>query len=396
MAVRDTAKWHFGGGTRTARRIGSRSVEHVVNLTSGELLSIRVRNQGLAVPSMDGVLDAVRRVGALQAQSTPAVRFAVRARTAGLTQTDVDDAIGIARSVVRTTLMRGTIHLVAADDLRWMTALLGPHVRAQSHRRREQLGLTDATCSTALDLFPRLLAHAGPTPLPRIVDILAQSGVVLDRTTQAPIHLMVVASTYGLVCRGPEAGRSPTFVLTDDWLPAGPVIDRDDALSQLAMRYLAGRGPATVGDFTTWSGLPAADCTTAFDNIADALVTVHAADRSMVALADDPLAPNETPTVRLLGMWDEYLLSHRSRDLILEAAVASQVLVGGVIQSTVVIDGRVAGVWRIIGSGRTRRLCVEAFSPFSDEVRAALDAEVADIGRFLDVGLRLDLTESSP
>lgn len=363
----------------------------MVTLSSDELLAIRLRNQGIVERSATGVLQTVQGVGALQAQSTHAVRLAVRVRSHGLTAAEVDDEIAVTRSVVRATLMRGTIHLVATEDLRWMADLVGPTVRAQTRRRREQLGLTDALCAEAFEVLPELLADAGAVALGDVMDMLAERGVVVDRSAQAPSHLMLLAASHGLVCRGLEVGRTPTFALTATWAGSGTTIDRDEALARLAQRFLAGRGPATVTDFRTWSGLSAADCTLSFAHIAEELVQVRSGGESMVALTECDLDPPATPAVRLLGMWDEVLLSHANRDHIVDPESASRILVGGVIQSAVLVNGRAAGVWRLVGSGGTRRLLVDAFTPFDNAVREALDVEVTDLGRFLDIALRLDL-----
>ena len=152
---------------------------------------------------------------------------------------------------------------------------------------------------------------------------------------------------------------------------------------------MAGRGPATVRDFVAWSGLPAADCRLAFDLLASELLEVDAAGTAMVALAETDLTPPAETTVRLVGMWDEYLLSHRSRGLILDPAVADRILVGGVIQAAVLVDGRVAGLWRLQGTGRRRRLVVEAFTRLSRPMHRAIGAEADDIGRFLGADIEV-------
>ena len=146
---------HFSGTSARARpRKGWRSVGGVVTLSSAQLLAVRARSHLLAGPRPQNAVDAIRRLGALQAQSTPAVRMAVRVRTEGVTATEFDQALAIDRTVVRTWLMRGTLHLVAAEDLGWMVDLLGPIVRVRSHRRRTQLGLTDELCERALAALP--------------------------------------------------------------------------------------------------------------------------------------------------------------------------------------------------------------------------------------------------
>ncbi len=362
-----------------------------VALSASQVLALRLRGQLLAGPRPRGIAEAVRGVGALQAQSTAAVRMAVRARTSGATSAEFTVALTEERTIVRTWLMRGTLHLVAAGDVGWMTELVGPTVRAGYRSRREQLGLTGELCDRALAALPAVLAGSKPIRLSHVIARLADMGIVIDTAAQAPTHLMMLAASHGVVCRGAEAGREPTFVLTDAWVAPGPRIDRDEALARLARRYLAGRGPADVRDFATWSGLPAADCRSAFEMLAPDLVEIDAAGKPLSALADMDLTPPlETPP-RLLGLWDEYLLSYSSRELILDADCADRVLVGGVIQSVVLVDGSVAGIWRLHGTGRRRRLVVDPFVEFSPATKREIEREARDAGRYLDADIDIVL-----
>ena len=91
------------------------------------------------------VAGAVAHLTAVQAQSTPAARLALRARVAGITAADVDRACADG-AVVRTWLMRGTLHMVAAADVRWLVDLFGPANLKAGARRRKELGLTDKLC----------------------------------------------------------------------------------------------------------------------------------------------------------------------------------------------------------------------------------------------------------
>ena len=173
---------------------------------------------------------------------------------------------------------------------------------------------------------------------------------------------------------------------------ATPRLARDEALTRLGRMYLAGRGPATVADFATWSALPAADCRRAFELLSSDLAEVDAAGTSMVGLADADLTPPPDTPARLLALWDEYLLSHRSRDLILDPAVADRLMVGGVIQAALLVHGRVAGLWRLQGSGRRRRALIEPFAKLARTTHRAIETEVDDIARFLGVDVEVDAT----
>lgn len=321
------------------------------SLTSEQVRWARVRAQGLAgdARTARSVTEAVRGAAALQAQAAGPVRVQVWSRSDGLRPADVDAAFAEA-AIVRTWLMRGTIHAVVADDLRPMLAVLGPVNLRNGQRRRDQLGLTAEVCERAMAALPRILAGGRALTRAEIVEELTAQGVVLDGKSQQPPHLLAFAANSALICRGPDAARDePTYVLLDEWLGPAPAADRDDALRLLAQRYFAAYGPASVPDFAAWSGLPAADAKKAIDLIRDDLEEIDFdGARLLLAREAEPSRPKQPH--RLLGRFDPYLLGHRSRELILDPAFAKRVNAGGgMIAQTMLDEGRVVGTW----GGRT-------------------------------------------
>jgi hypothetical protein len=362
-------------------------------ISSEALLALRLRSQLLAGQRATEVTGAVGRMVALQAQSTPAARLAVRSRSTGLTREDVDQACGEG-SVVRTWAMRGTLHMLGADDVRWIIGLLGPTFTRTGRRRREQLGLDDDTCRRGLAAIEAILAGSRPLTRAEMMAAIASEGVVIDLTDQAPAHLLHFAAMQGLVCRGPEAAANePTYVLLDEWVPPEPPIDRDAALARLARRYLEGHGPASAADLATWSGLPVPDARRAFALIADEVVAIDVAGTPMVALASADLEPGDVPP-RLLGRFDGYLLGYRGRDLILDPQHAKRIVDGGMIQAAVVVAGRIVGTWRLERRGKANRLEVNPFTTLPRGCRVGLREEAEDVGRFLGIDVSLAFVKS--
>jgi hypothetical protein len=268
--------------------------------------------------------------------------------------------------------MRNTIHLVPAEDLRWMSELLGPMIRRRFSTRWRQLGLTPAVLDRAADAIADVLA-AGPLTRHDVVTGLGERGVPIE-AGPAATHVMVYLATVGLTCHA-DGDR---FALVDAWLPDAPAGPRnDDALAELARRYFRAFSPATPADFTAWSGLPS---------------------RQAVALIRDQLTPHgkrfvldDAPDpggLRLLGAFDNFILGHRDRAHLVDAAHRPEIYDGGMIRPTVIRDGRVAGRWRLVRP--TRRTAphvveVRLFGRSSRALRSAIEDEVADIGRFLGV-----------
>lgn len=301
--------------------------------------------------------DVVGRLGALQAQDLSATALAVRARSSGL----VASELGLESSAyVRTWLMRGTLHLVGADDAGWMLGVLGPLNRARGARRRTQLGLDDALCARAVAALPSVLAD-GPLGRDAVVSRLASEGVVIGPGQAAP-HLLAHAASLGVLALGPEIARGKaTYRLLD----AAPPPPSGEAVTELARRYLAGHQPAGWEDFAAWSGLGVREARAAF-----------------AALDEPPLAPRgpAEPTVRLVGHFDPYLLGYADKTAVVPPEYVSRVRTGGgFVTPTVLVDGRAVATWRLSGAALT----LEPFTPWDHATRVAVDAEIADLSRFL-------------
>ncbi len=310
----------------------------------------------------------MRLVGGLQAQDAPAAALGVRARLAGATAAAVDHARFEERSVARIWCMRGTLHLVPAEDARWLVALLGPVGLARGRRRREQMGIgPEATAAV------RAAVADGPRTRHEIADHVRAAGHRLEDHPQAAIHLVMSAAAAGDVIEAARRGREPTYALTDDWLgPAGPLPDRETALVELARRHARAHPPAGPEDLAAWSGLPMRDARAAFAAISPRLEEVEVLGRrAWVARGLEPALPE----VRLLPAFDGILLGHRDRALTVRPEHARAVLPGGgILRPTVLAGGLVEGTWRF-NRGTPE---VTPFDPPGPDVVA----EIADVLRF--------------
>jgi hypothetical protein len=352
-----------------------------------DFLIERMTRQGLAIRSAADPAGVAAAAVGLQAQDVGAARLGVRARSTAVDEAAVVNAIQHERSVVRTWLMRSTVHLVAAKDLRWMAALYGP-VMERSHRTRwRNLGITEPMIEEALAHARELLAGRGLTRRELAAELTAR-GLELGGDGQVPTHVLAALTARGLTCRGADRGRDATFVLIEDWVapaPAAPDPTPPNPVAELARRYFRAFGPATAADFTTWSGLPSGAAIAA---IRDELTEVEFDRRRGWTLG--PVEP--APAFRLLPMFDNYLLGYRDRTAMLDPGRHPQVYVGGIIKASVVCDGRVIGIWRLERSARSAAVRVTPFEPFNRRHHDELDRERADIGRYLGrpVGLALE------
>lgn len=352
----------------------------MLRIDATALRRMRLRAQLLHRPSGRTPVDVVHHLVGLQAQAPLAAELGIRARSRRTTLDDVNRALVEDRSVVRTWAMRGTIHLVATEDLGWLVSLTVEPSIPHAHLRLGQEGVTAATALRALGLMEDMLAAEGPLTRPEIAERLRRRRVPTGG--QAMWHLTWLAASRGTICFGPPRSGRPTFVLVRDWIGRPRRLDHDGALTELAARYLAAHGPSLPEDLAAWSGLRAAEVRRAWALVADRLTEVETGGVTRWRLKGRRVeAPPDV--VRLLPMFDEYLLGWRSRDLVLAARHRRRVVPGGgMILASVVVNGVIGATWSAKADGGRLRVRIRPFGQPDASVRRALAAEAKDVGRF--------------
>jgi hypothetical protein len=335
---------------------------------------LRAAGQLLQRPRGFGPREIVERLLVVQSQDLIQGRRALRARGEGFSVADADLAIVDERSVVVAWLNRGTIHMVSREDYPWLLGLTAPTQAADSRRRLEQEGVRDP--ERGVKAIVAALAADGPLPRRELRERLAAQGVPVEG--QAFLHQLFAAALRGLVVIGPQG-----VALTKDWLgeePPGPLEGeaRDRALAELAGRYLAAHGPALDRDLAWWAGLPLRDARAGLEAIARSLVEL---EDGLVDLAKPvrPPAPKRFP-LRLLPMWDAYLLGWKERSFLAADEHVPRVYREGMIGPAIAVDGLVSGTWKARRDGK-RRL-VTAVDGFKRLPSRQLAAELADLARF--------------
>jgi hypothetical protein len=335
------------------------------------LTARRLDAHGISAPVASSPADAVRHMAALQAQDYHAALWAVGLRTADATLAQVEDAIARGE-IVRTWPMRGTLHLLARDDVRWMVALLAPRVQAANAARlARDLELDAATLARGQRVVEQALAAGTPVMRSELYARMEAAGIA--SANQRGLHLLNWLAHESVICQGPRHGKQPTFVLMDAWVPPSAPLTRDEALHRLAVRYLQGHGPASAADLAWWSGLTQKDAQQALASASSALEQ-ETHDGTTWWWRADALAPSRSRAAHLLPAFDEYLIGYRDRTPVLDAALTRRVFsVNGLVAATAVVDGRVAATWKR-GTAAGDDIAL-------DPLRALEDAEHAGLRR---------------
>jgi hypothetical protein len=345
----------------------------------------RLMNQQIA-PSRSArprhVADVVSALGAVQAQDYLGAVWAIGLRTPNATEATVEQAIA-ERQIIRTWPMRGTLHFVATADARWMLELLTPRIVAGAAGRFRQLELDSAVFARSRKLFVRALRGNQQLTRDDMMNLLERARI--STAGQRGNHILWRLAQEGLLCFAARSGKQHTFALLDEWSPvvSSSRMDREAALAQLARRYFAGHGPATLRDFVWWTGLKMADARAAIATVSSELskMVVDGVEYWTVPDLDIPL--RVARTAHLLPGFDEYLLGYQDRSAVLEPQHAPKLIFGGVFLPTILANGQVAGTWRRELKKKEVAITPNYFAQPSSAAKKALADAVERYGRFL-------------
>ena len=362
-------------------------------LTTRDLNRALLARQHLLDPlAPRGVIDTVEHLIGLQAQAPFPPYFGLWSRIDGFAPGDLAAPL-TDRAVVRIALMRGTIHLVSARDCLPLRRLIQPVIERMfrtNHAKR-----LPGVDLTTLAVAGRELVEAEPMSFRELGDELAKRWpdsppADLAQGVRALVPLVQVPprAVWG------KAGLS-RHTSAESWLgvPAGEPAPASAAeLAGLVTRYLAAFGPATVRDIQAWSGLTGLRATV--QALGPELVTFRGEDGAeLFDLPDAPRPAGGTPApVRLVAEFDNLVLSHADRARILSQAHRDRLYsVNGIFPGTVLIDGFVGGMWRLVTARGTATLTLELWVPVPGKDRAALDEEAARLLAFAAPGDAHDL-----
>jgi hypothetical protein len=338
-------------------------------MNAHDIARLRLNTLQIAAQRFNQPAQVVDWLGAVQAQDYSGVKWSVGLRLPTATDADVERAIA-SGSIVRTWLLRGTLHLAPPADVRWMLALAGPRIIARSSTMHHNLGLDAATVARSEKVLIQELQGGRHRTRHEVIAALEREGI------PATLSYFVLqrAGMAGLICFAPRRHGQQGFTLLDEWVPAAPAVEREDAVAKLARRYFQSHGPATLQDFVWWSGLSAREARAGVDRIGSEVAS-EAVDGLTYWMSPD-VVPNHDFDGRayLLPGFDEYLLGYRDRSAVLAPEDKVKVVTGsnGVFTPTVVVGGRVAGTWKATTSRGVTSIVTKPFSFFAEDQSRAI------------------------
>jgi winged helix DNA-binding protein len=307
---------------------------------------------------------AVERLCAMQAQSAPEAYIGLWSRLSGFRKEQLTRALE-QRRVVRATLFRVTIHFVSATNHAAFAVL-------NHHRWREDLLRQGIPVNDLVERIERLAERGTFT--------YADVSAVAPELGERPFRVRCLTPLVHVPPSGTWGHSRVRLTTAERWLD-GRAPSQPEAAALLVRRYLGAFGPATRRDLLAFSGLRVGDVDPGLELLDGQLRRfVDEEGRELLDLSRAPRPAEDTPApVRFLPRWDALLLSHADRSRVLPPDYRNAVITGGWVHPTFLVDGVVAGIWRL-EDGKVK---TEPFAPLPRGARRELDEEARRLAGFV-------------
>lgn len=308
-------------------------------MNTPEILRQRLYRQQLIDHNLHKPEDVVRWLGAVQAQDYLNALWGIGQRLDDSSEQAVEQAIED-KAIVRTWPMRGTLHFVVAEDVRWMLKYLTPRVIKRTASIYRGAGLDDATFKKAGKVFERVLRDGQQLTRPELYEALEKSKI--DPGNVRGLHILGHLAQEGLICFGPRRGKQPTITLLDEWLPVAKIPSQAEAMAKLARLYFQSHGPATIKDFAWWTGLSLTEATQAFESVKEDFESYKVDDRVLWCSPEKiPAGAGVPKDAFLMSVYDEYGIAYKDR-----SDLSGPKITTPIINTILVVKGKVVGTWK--------------------------------------------------
>jgi hypothetical protein len=326
---------------------------------------------------------AIERLAGLQAQWSPAPYVGLWSRLSRFAIADLERALAT-RTVVKATLMRGTLHVVSAKDYPALSV-------ATTRSRPERWAPASRRLDDAEKIHRATVAYANDTRTPEeLATFLVAQGVTAD-LSRAMLWWLI--ASHGWLVHVPPSGtwayrRAGNLIAADVWIRSAREPELDSAVRTTISRHLMAFGPATAGDISSWSSIRTPAIRAALDTLGSKIRTfTDARGRTLYDLVGAPLPDPDTPAPpRYLPKWDSTLLAYAPPErvrILSEAHRRTVIAKNGDVAQTILVDGMVAGTWAIATKPAVATITVTAFGRVSKRDRTALTEEGERLARFI-------------
>lgn len=346
-----------------------------------DIARIRLIQQQISGSKFKTVANLVDWMCAMQAQDFNMAKWAIGLRLSDATENSVEAAVD-AGEIIRTHVLRPTWHLVAASDIYWMLQLTAPRIKAMQKAREKQLELTDTILKKSKRIIEKALRDGKSLKRTELVTHLSKALIVTDNNRLS--HILFHAETDALICSGITINKQHTYALLSERVPEKKLLNKEEALFTLAQKYFESHCPATLQDFTWWSGLSVTEAKKAIEMIKPGFISQEVNSQAYWFPKSLSISQKYKDSACLLPAFDEFIISYKDRTAALVVENHAKVVSNnGIFWPTILINGQVRGTWK--RKIKKERIIIETnfFEPPGNNTKMTVEKAAEKLAYFL-------------
>lgn len=313
-------------------------------MTHKEISHHRLAAQKLLETNPSSPQEIVHHLGAMQAQDYAMAKWAIGSRCQA-NEAAIEEAINSAK-IIRTHILRPTWHFVSAEDIYWMLDLSAPQVKRFTASAAKKYGYEAKKLDHITIQIEKLLSGNNHLTREEIMQELNIKKTSSEDFLSAAI--MMNAELDGLVCNGKMKGKQITYALLEERVSKPKTnLTKEEALAKLALRYFESHGPATLLDFSWWSGFSPTSCKLAINAIELQLNFVEIENQMYWFKTTISDADNLREIIHFLPAFDEILISYKTREASILLEHQSKAFTNnGIFKPIILENSKVIGTWK--------------------------------------------------
>lgn len=358
-------------------------------MTHQEISHHRLVSQKLLETNSNSPEEIVRHLGAMQAQDYAMAKWAIGSRC-NATEKEIEEVINSGK-IIRTHILRPTWHFVATDDIHWMLDVSGPQVKRIILSETKKYGYDEKEFERINSNIEKILAGNNHLTREEIVQEL-NIKKVSGEYYLSPVLIMMYAELSGLVCNGKMKGKQITYALLEEKVSKPQSkLTKEEGLGKLAKRYFESHGPATLHDFSWWSGFPPTTVRLAINSIESELNSVEIDNQKYWFGTNFTGLDNFCESVHFLPAFDEILISYKTREVsILLEHQPKAFTNNGIFKPVILENAKVIGTWKRTLKKDHAKIETQFFNETEDHKKSIVFEGIKSFEKYLETKIAIE------
>jgi hypothetical protein len=354
-----------------------------------EIANYRLASQKLFKTSLNTPQEIVQHLGAMQAQDYAMAKWAIGSRC-DASEKAIEEAINSGK-IIRTHILRPTWHLVSSEDIYWMLDLSGSQVKRIILSETKKHGYDEKEFDKINLALGKILAGNNHLTRDEIMKELYIKKFS-DEYSLSPVLIMMYAELEGLVCNGIKKGKQTTYALLEERVSRPSTkLTKEESLAKLAKRYFESHGPATLLDFSWWSGFSPTTVKSAIHSIESELNSVVIDNQKYWFGTDFSEMDNFRESVHFLPAFDEILISYKTREASILLEHQSKAFTrNGIFKPVILENGKVIATWKRTIKKDHIRIETQFFSKVDSIKKSAIFEAIKPFENYLETKISIE------